>query len=210
LTHGEIHGLRKGYGDTLAVASKAEDRREDGPEVGHTTMTLFAIESGDVISSIPVEEAVVWEVVQALEYVGYDAKVVESANEAEGRYPMMAISIHELSFTNYTWLWPYVPTWGDITLGVTLHDTDGKIVFEDSYSAEGNSSDLNTQEGFEEATREAITEVLNQIVQAVSTAAFRVAFEAGQQDPALGSVAAPPPASQQPGQPDAQAVESDP
>jgi hypothetical protein len=73
------------------------------------------------------------------------------------------IEINDFSFVNYNWLWPFVPTWGDIELNIIVSDA-GKSIFNKTYASSGNSYCLTGECAFSTATTEATTKLLNQII----------------------------------------------
>ncbi len=193
LTHHPLRKPNTTFDDTLAVHRSARDLRHDQSRIGRPTLSLFAIPAGSVTAGQPFGNEVARLVVSALEWAGYDVEVVDPGDPAPRSSPTLAVAIEEFFFKNYTWLYPFIKTWGDIRLRVTLYDANQEVAFERTYSAEGESSCGDVECGFFEATTDALTDVLNQIVQGSSSREFRVAFE---QPPAASppeEVAAPPP-----------------
>jgi hypothetical protein len=76
----------------------------------------------------------------------------------------LQVDIKEFWFSNYNWFYPIVPTSGDIQMTLTLSNSEGKKIFEKSYSGSGRSYCLSGQCGFGNATTTAMTEVLNKII----------------------------------------------
>lgn len=177
------------FTDELALERVAEDRRGNRSRIGRTTFSVFAITSGSVKSDSPLEEEVVREVAHALEAAGYRVTLVDTVPE-DTVIPWVTISIEEFAFTNYTWLSPYIRTWGDIALQVVLRDPNGTVLLEESFRGSGSSNCLDVTCGFSEASRRAMTELLNQVVTAAGSERFRLAFEGSSAAP---HVAAPPP-----------------
>ncbi len=175
LTHDPLPGSEQRFTETLVMEKYAHDLRAKGSRIGHATMTLFAIESGDVTLTRPLPEQVVQQVKLALESVGYKVKLVDRGDPAAMTSPVLKVKIIEFYFKNYNWLWPYVPTWGDIQLRLTVENREGTVVYEKSFKESGNSYSLTGSAAFGTATKEAMTKVVNEIVQACSSEEFRTA-----------------------------------
>jgi hypothetical protein len=89
----------------------------------------------------------------------------------------LKVNIKEFYFKNYNWLWPIVPTWGSIELGLTIENPDGKVLYEKSFHGGGTSYCLTGECAFGTATKEAMTEVLNKIVEECSGEEFHHAIK---------------------------------
>ncbi len=179
------------FHETIALGRHAGDLRADQSRIGRTTVTLFAITSGDVTLSKPLREEIVREIAEALESLGYEIELIdEFGAEVEG-IPTMAVSIQEFHFKNYTWFAPYIRTWGDIVIGVTLQDADGVLRYEERFTGSGASSCGDIDCGFTEASRKAMTQILNQLVTASGSEMFRLALDARPGSRSESGVAAP-------------------
>lgn len=176
LTHETLPTPEQRFSEHITMQKSADDLRARPGRIGHATVTLFAIESGTVktTGSVPVE--VVMQVKQALESLGYQVALVDSARPVAPTSPILKVTLKKFYFKNYNWLWPIVPTWGDIELGLTLEDSDGKTLFDKSFKGSGNSFCLTGGCAFESAAKEALTEVLSEIVKVCSTEEFRQAL----------------------------------
>lgn len=192
LSHNPLSGRAERFDEPLAVGRRAEDLRDNRSRIGRSTVTVFAFTGGSIHTMRPVEERVVQLIAEALETIGYQVNLVDSPS-AVADTPAMNVTIEKFSFQNYTWLWPYVPTWGEIILGVDLRDPKGNVVFEKSFAGSGRSSSMEESGGFLKATREAMTEILEEILTAAVSDEFRIAFEAASGPLPGGDVAAPPP-----------------
>ena len=128
LAHDLLTTPKQRLSESVAMQKSAEDRRESRERIGHATMTLFALESGSVTTTDPVAEGVVMQVKQALESIGYQVTLVDSAHLVPNPSNTLKVNIKEFYFKNYNWFWPIVPTWGSIELGLTLVAPDGKVL----------------------------------------------------------------------------------
>ena len=161
----------------IVMQKTAEDLRATAGRIGHATMTVFAIESGTVTTYSPVEEEVVSHVKEALESVGYQVTLVEPKRVALKPSRLVKVEIREFSFKNYNWVWPIVPTWGTIELGLVVETAEGRTQFDRSFRGTGSSFCLTGECAFGAATKEALTNVLDQIVQTASSEHFRLALQ---------------------------------
>lgn len=175
IAHDALSTPKQSFSESIVMQKSAEDRRMGG-RIGHATITLFAIESGDVTSTAPLTEEVVMQVKQALESLGYQVTLVDSTHPVPNPSSILKVRIDEFYFKNFNWIWPIVPTWGSIALDLTLHNPDGKMVYFKLFRGSGNSFCLTGECAFGAATQEALTEVLNQIVEAGSSKEFRQAL----------------------------------
>jgi hypothetical protein len=172
IAHGALSTPKQSFSESIVIQKSAEDRRVRG-RIGHATMTLFAIESGDVTSTAPMTEEVVTQVKQALESLGYQVTLMDSTHPVPNPSSILKVRINEFYFKNYNWIWPIVPTWGSIALELTIENPDGKVLYDKSFRGSGNSYCLTGGCAFGAATKEALTEVLNKIVEACSSEEFR-------------------------------------
>ena len=172
LAHDTLLTPKQRLSESIAMQKSAEDRRPAGEPIGHATMTVWAVESGSVTTTDPVAEGVVMQVKQALESIGYQVTLVDSAHPVPNPSNILKVNMKEFNFKNYNGFWPIVPTWGSIELGLTIENPDGKVLYEKSFQGGGNSYCLTSECAFGTATKEAMTEVLNKIVEEFSGEAF--------------------------------------
>jgi hypothetical protein len=176
ITHDALSTPKQSFSKPLIMRKSAEDGRVGG-RIGHATTTVFAVESGDVTSTAPLSEEVVTHVKQALESLGYQVTLVDPTHSVSYPPSILKVRINKFYFQNYNWLWPIVPTWGSISLELTLQNPDGKVLYDRSFHGSGNSYCLTGECAFGAATKEALTEVLNKIVEACSSEEFRQALK---------------------------------
>ena len=177
LAHDTLSTPKQKLSESIAMQKSAEDRRESRERIGHATTTLFALESGSVTTTDPVAERVAMQVKHALESIGYQVTLVDSAHPVPNPSNTLKVNIKEFYFKNYNWLWPIVPTWGSIELGLTIENPDGKVLYEKSFHGGGTSYCLTGECAFGTATKEAMTEVLNKIVEECSGEEFHHAIK---------------------------------
>jgi len=176
IAHDALSTPKQSFSESIVMQKSADDGRVGG-RIGHATFTVFAIESGDVISTNPLTEEVVTQVKQALESLGYQVTLVDLTHPVPNPSSILKVRINEFYFKNYNWIWPIVPTWGSIALELTLQNPDGKVLYDKSFHGSGNSYCLTGECAFGAATKEALTEVLNKIVEACSSEEFRQALK---------------------------------
>jgi hypothetical protein len=176
IAHDALSTPTQSFSESIVMQKSADDGRMRG-RIGHATVTLFAIESGDVTSTTSLTEAVVTQVRQALESLGYQVTLVDSTHPVPNPSSILKVRINKYYFQNYNWIWPIVPTWGSIALELTMQNPDGKVLYHRSFGGSGNSYCLTGECAFGAATKEAWTEVLNKIVEACSSQEFRQALK---------------------------------
>lgn len=176
IAHDALSTPKQSFPDSIVMQKSADDDHVRA-RIGHATVTVFSIESGDVTSTTPLTEEVVTQVRQAVESLGYQVTLVDSTHPVPNPSSILKVRINKYYFQNYNWFWPIVPTWGSIALELTLQNPDGKVLYHRSFSGSGNSYCLTGDCAFGAATKEALTEVLNKIVAACSSEEFRHALK---------------------------------
>jgi len=166
LSHEALTAPTQKFTEKLTVEKPAADLREESDRIGRTTFTVFAISTGSVTTTSPVEEQIVEQIIDALSLLGYQVnKNTGSLDSASTTVQPLTlkVALNEIWFKNYNWLFPIVPTWGDIKITLFLENSSGKKIFEKSYEGGGNSLCLSGHCAFNSATKEAMTELLNKI-----------------------------------------------
>ena len=177
LAHDTLSMPNQTLSEFIVMQKFAEDRRATNGRIGHATMSAFAGEIGDVTTTDPLTEEVVMQVKQALESLGYQVTLVDSAHPVPNSSSIVKVNIKEFYFKNYNWLWPLVPTFGSIELGLTIENPDRKVLYEKSFRGSGNSYCLTGECAFGTATKEALTKILNKIVEGCSGKEFLQALK---------------------------------
>ena len=170
LSHDTLAIPAQKYTEKLVVEKPATDLREEKDRIGRTTITAFAISSGSVTTTTPANQQIVEQIIDALSSIGYQV----NKNSSNVVNPLtLKVSLNEIWFKNYNWLFPLVPTWGDIKITLFLENASGKKLFEKSYEGSGNSLCLSGSCAFGSATKEAMTDVLNKVVADFSSQTVR-------------------------------------
>jgi hypothetical protein len=164
----------------------AEDLRHDTGPFGTVTSTVFLLPVGRIDSRIPLQEALVWEVASALEAAGYKVMMVEAgvSHAHVDKWPSLRVVIEEFKFRNDSYVYPVIPTRGEVALRMKARDAGGRVVFDQTFRASVASycstpflvTLLTFDCAFANAVNEAMTEVLNSILAAVSSDEFRKVF----------------------------------
>ncbi|MBS3952376.1 MAG: hypothetical protein KGZ88_05450 [Methylomicrobium sp.] len=176
LSHEALTTPAQQFSEKLKVENPATDLREEKDRIGRATFTVFAITTGSVRTTNPVDEQMVDQIIEALTSLGYQANKSTnvSANASNAEDPLtLKIAINEIWFRNYNWTFPLVPTWGDIDITISLVNSSGNKLFEKSYQGGGSSLCLTGHCGFSNATKEAMTEILNVIISDFSSEPVR-------------------------------------
>ena len=177
LSHDDLGTPKRQFSETLQMKSPAADLRTERDRIGRATITVFAITSGSIRTEGRVEEEVANEVKLALEAGGYRVELIREGTTAQGSSPVVKVAIKELWFKNYNWLWPIVPTWGDVEIAITVENASGQQLFERSFKGSGNSLCLTGHCAFETATKKAMTAICQQIRDVVMSEEFRSSIE---------------------------------
>lgn len=168
---------------TVAVARTARDLREETSRIGRTTITVFAITTGNVTTQSPVTHEIVDAVAAALSHAGYEVRLFESDVALDSPAAAVSVEIHDFWFKNYNWFWPIVPTWGDLAVALRVTGDSGQSLYERTFEGDGSSVCLLGNCAFKAAVRRATNEVLEQIDAAVREPAFREALRLDLENP---------------------------
>ena len=177
LSHDDLGTAKSQYSEMLHLKAPAEDLRAERRRIGRATFTVFAITSGSIRTQDALEEEVLKEVTLALEAGGYRVKVLRSLTPTDGNSPIIKTAIQQFHFKNYNWLFPFVPTWGDIEIALTVENGSGERLFRRSFIGSGSSYQLIGHDAFETATKEAMTDICQQIRDMVRSEDFRRIIE---------------------------------
>ena len=111
---------------------------------------------------------------RALEHVGYQVDVVDQESEPTGR--VLQCKVEKFWFNNYTWLAPFIPTWGSAKVTVTVMDGGGQVHWSQTF--EGSGFTMNFFNGFTSAANSSMKKILNQMVKSFATPEFQQAVTA--------------------------------
>jgi hypothetical protein len=144
----------------VVVLTPAVDHRQadDRNRLGQTTWSLFALPDVDVTTAQPVGEAVASWVAQVFTESGWPATV---ARTAPSDALTVTTEIRRWWISNYTGLWPILPTWSTVELEITV--TGGHARRSTIVSAQARSFCPSVQCGLERATRQVLTEAAAQV-----------------------------------------------
>lgn len=189
LSHEPLATTSERYSEKLSIQKPADDLREEKDRIGRATITLFAITSGSITTTSPVEEQVVEKIRDALATLGYQVGSMETAQDATTEVsPLkLKVTLNKVWFRNYNWFFPLVPTSGDIKVTLLLENASGKKLFENSYEGSGSSLCLKGHCAFETATKKAMTEMLNKVIKEFSSQPVRDVITAEYQSAPLAS-----------------------
>lgn len=105
--------------------------------IGYGRFSLFAIRTTPIrVSNGDPAKLLMDEFKDALEARGYEVAAPTEAPAA----PIFECRVRRFEFTNFTWLFPLVFTWGDIELDLALTDSDGNDLWTRSYSADSRTT----------------------------------------------------------------------
>ena len=87
---------------------------------------------------------------------------------------MLTCSVKKFWFGNYTWLFPFVPTWGGVELNTSLVSPAGTVVWTRDFSGSGFSA--NFFDGYSGAAESSMTTILNAMVREFASDDFHQAL----------------------------------
>jgi hypothetical protein len=169
MKHDDLMPSSQQYSDPINMSKSAEGI--DG-KVGWGRFTMFYIPIIPVYINGEGNELVMKQIQDALKQVGYQVASVDT--EKTTNTPILKCKVNKFWFNNYTWIFPFIPTWGDINLAVSLVSTTGQVLWSQEFKGDGFT--LNFFNGYTSAAEQSMTEVLNEMVKAFSSDAFHTAL----------------------------------
>lgn len=139
-----------------------------GSKVGWGRVTLFAIPVAPVYIQGDDAQLVMARVHAALSKAGYDVAVADGSAAVTGL--QLQCHVPYFRFSNYTWLVPLVPTWGEVEMEVSLKNADGQTLW--SRKFEGDGFTMNFTDGYSIAANESLDEIMPQLVAAFTEPEF--------------------------------------
>ena len=128
LAHGALLLLQR-FSDDLTTRAAAEGNSR---RVGWGRGTFFYIPHGsDLRRRRRQLEKVMQQVRDALQQVGYQLAI--AAPDQPAASPVLACKVDKFWFNNYTWIFPFVPTWGGIDITTNLISPSGATVWTHSF-----------------------------------------------------------------------------
>ena len=201
LSHDPLALPSQRFAEKIAIQKPADDTRINKVRIGRATFTVFAITSGSITTTTPVTDQVVDQVKDALASLGYQVDFIKPQEYAVNQMKdalnslgyqvnldkpendhavtrkkpslKLKVALNYINFKNYNWLFPIVPTWGDIKLTLTLEGLHNNKLFEKTYEGGDHSLCLSGHCAFTNATREAMTELLNKVIKDFSSSPVR-------------------------------------
>lgn len=153
---------------TGAVSTAPRATGIDG-RVGWGTFTCFFIPIVPIHVQGDGNAAVMNAVRDSLKKAGYD---VRTGAPGGGGNKTLTCNV-ELSYHNYTYFFPPVPTWGGADIKLTLLSGDREVWSRD-FSGRGIT--LNFTDGYTISNRQAMTKICNQMVDAFASDEFHAAL----------------------------------
>ncbi len=169
LGHGTLGAPPRRFTDTVQMARASEGI--DG-KVGWGRFTVFAIPIVPVYIEGNGNEKVMDQIRDALQQVGYSPAFGSSGVAATG--PVLKCKVNKFWFSNYTWLFPFVPTWGGIELTTNLVLPSGSTVWSRNFSGSGFTA--NFFNGYTSAANQSMTKILNDMVREFASDEFHRAL----------------------------------
>jgi hypothetical protein len=167
LKHDPLNTPPQTYNDTVATARQAQGI--DGKVGwGHGTLFYIPIVPIYIVGEKDDNEQVADQIRDALRQVGYNVTTVDPSSAPGG--PVLKCKVNKFWFNNYTWLFPFVPTWGDIELAVSVESPGKGPVWSHTFTGHGWSA--NFFNGYTSASSEAMTKILNDMVHEFSSEQF--------------------------------------
>lgn len=156
--------------EQLAVSRRAEGI--DG-KVGWGRFTVFYIPLIPVyITGKDGNEQVMDFVRDGLRRAGYRITTTEGPTHLS--LPVLTCKIEKFWYNNYTWLFPFVPTWGNTHINLALTTNDGRTLWARAFKGSGFT--LNFTDGYSIAANESMEEILNEMVREFSSQDFQLAL----------------------------------
>jgi hypothetical protein len=177
LNHGELAAPQRTYTDPIQLSSRSEGING---KVGWGRITVFYIPCVPIHVQGNGNEEVMNQIRDALQQAGYKVNVVETQSSPGA--PVLKCKVTNFWFNNYTWLFPFVPTWGNIDLTVSLERPGGQTAWERDFHGHGWSA--NFFDGYSSAANKAMTSILNEMVVAFGSDDFHRALAQGSKETA--------------------------
>jgi N-acetyl-anhydromuramyl-L-alanine amidase AmpD len=135
---------------------------------------LFAIPIVPIYVTGDGNTEVMNEIQAALTQAGYKVETAEDAAAETGK--VLVCKVDRFKYNNYTWAFPFVPTWGQTKLDVSLMGPDKGVLWNRQFEGRGTSW-LWFAYGYSHAAKSSTTKILNNMVSAFSADEFRAALE---------------------------------
>jgi hypothetical protein len=130
-----------------------------GGHVGWGRITLFAIPVVPIYVNGDGNAAIVTQIQDALTLAGYTPQTMVTGSPPAAK--LLTCEVQKFRFSNYTYLFPIVPTWGGVDLKLSLLGADKSVLWTQEYK--GTGATLNFFDGYTSACEGAMTETLNRM-----------------------------------------------
>jgi hypothetical protein len=172
-----VHASRNLRPGVVKMSPKAEGIQNP---VGRAH-TVFYIPTKRVRIAGDAGEELMKTVKRALELAGYR---VRAEGSTVTTLPLVKCRVEEFWFSNYTWMFPFVPTWGGARLTLTAETSHG-VRWSRSFSAHAFSA--KPFDGFSAAANDAMGVILGEMVDAFASDEFYYAVVTNQSQITSGS-----------------------
>ena len=172
LTHEGLSPQAVKRSGTVVLADKAEGL--NGSKVGWGRITLFAIPVVPIYIGGDESIQLMENIQEALTLAGYTAPPLGASPVNGG--PVLHATVNRLRYSNYTWLVPFIPTWGGMSVTLSLVDKNGKVAWTREFTGKGFT--MNFTDGYNIASRESMSEMLDAMVVAFISDDFYNAAQA--------------------------------
>lgn len=166
-------GIPEGVAQVGGIPLAAEAKAHDMPAViGAGRFTVFAIKVADVTIKNGDGDRLVMDAIKAT-LVANGYSIVDAAQNGGQSLPILSGVVRRFSFSNYTWMFPIVPTWGGIDIDLRLEDRERRELWQKSYS----ESSWNLWMSFGSAVNSAMGKILDEFAKDIAGPDFQGAIE---------------------------------
>lgn len=162
MQHGNLVPATAARSGTVNVAAAAvgtaSKPKGANARVGWGRGTLFGIPIVPIYVDGDGNAALSGEIQDALKQAGYTPQVTAAGDPGK----ILVCQVNKFKFSNYTWLFPIVPTWGSVGLTLSVNGPDNTVLWKRDYY--GSGSTLDFLDGYTLSCKTAMTEILNQMV----------------------------------------------
>lgn len=161
----------------IALLNEADDSYPSSPTIGEATWSLFRMHIDSIKADPSPKTGMIALAQNSLIKAGYEVRLVSAGEATTNPNPIGYIKIDEFSYEMWSWLWPYVPIFGDTAITMTVKTANGQTIDSRVFRAKGREScwfgDCAKQ--VEAAVAQSLTSIMNQIIQWASEGSFRKA-----------------------------------
>lgn len=177
MQHGKLDQPAQTCSGTINISKSAvgSERKPKGASgrVGWGRFTVFAIPVVPIYVTGDGNTEVMNQIQAALTQVGYKVETTDGSGVGTGK--VLVCKVDEFKYNNYTWIFPFVPTWGRIKLDVSLMGPDQRVLWNRQFEGQATSW-LWFCNAYSRAAKASTTEILNNMISAFSSDEFRAAL----------------------------------